>query len=91
MKIPLLILVIFAICGLVLVFLGKRGLSQVLTFAGVLLLKDAIGHFCGELAEDIFVGLFVAVCIVIYILQRRKRSQHAEHKHHTEISDDHVA
>ena len=73
MKIPLLILSILAMCTLVLFIGGKRGLFFTLGFAGTLLLKDAVAHFWGKLAEWILTGAFVVIAIVIYLRRQRKR------------------
>ena len=70
---------------------GRKGVSSVIVFAGALLAKDAVGHFWGKKAEWIFVSLFAVLCIAIYVIRRRKRGQHAKHKHNSESASDTVA
>jgi len=61
------------ICTLVFRFYGKSGLLSVLLLAGILLAKGAISHFLGRMAEWVFVGIFGALCVTIYILRRRNQ------------------
>ena len=87
--------VLLALAAVFLVFVaklyGRKGVSSVIVFAGALLAKDGVGHFFGKKAEWIFVSLFAILCIAIYIIKRRKRDQHARHKHHSESGSDTVA
>jgi hypothetical protein len=69
-------------------FYGKKGVVSGVCLGGILLTKDAIGHFWGQTAKWIFTGLFLTFCVAIYVVQRRSRGQAATHERHLKSERD---